>query len=73
MALIRCPDCGREISTEAPSCPGCGRPMQTTPKPTPVDQQPTGHLLNATPLEAWGCLYPMLAIFVIILLIALFH
>lgn len=24
MALIKCPECGREISTEAESCPGCG-------------------------------------------------
>ena len=26
MALISCPDCKREISTEALSCPHCGRP-----------------------------------------------
>ena len=24
--LVRCPDCGREISDAAPSCPNCGRP-----------------------------------------------
>lgn len=24
MALIRCPECGREISDKAASCPGCG-------------------------------------------------
>ena len=24
MALIKCPECGREISEYAPSCPGCG-------------------------------------------------
>ena len=24
MALIKCPECGREISDRAPSCPGCG-------------------------------------------------
>jgi hypothetical protein len=29
MALIRCPDCGRDVSTEAPACPGCGRPMKS--------------------------------------------
>jgi hypothetical protein len=27
MALITCPDCGREVSTEAVACPNCGRPM----------------------------------------------
>lgn len=26
MALTKCPDCGTEISTEAPVCPKCGRP-----------------------------------------------
>jgi hypothetical protein len=25
--LVRCPDCGRRISRQAPACPGCGRPM----------------------------------------------
>lgn len=27
MALIACPDCGRQISDAAPLCIGCGRPM----------------------------------------------
>ena len=27
MALIACPECGRQISTEAKACPGCGYPM----------------------------------------------
>lgn len=26
MALVKCPDCNREVSTKAPSCPYCGRP-----------------------------------------------
>ena len=29
MALVRCPDCGRNISSEAPACPSCGRPMKS--------------------------------------------
>jgi hypothetical protein len=28
MALIRCRECGREISSAAPACPGCGYPQQ---------------------------------------------
>ena len=28
MPLVRCPDCGRDVSTEAPACLGCGRPMK---------------------------------------------
>lgn len=30
MALITCPDCGKQISDVAPSCPSCGRPMGTS-------------------------------------------
>ena len=34
MALIHCPDCGREVSDQAPSCVGCGRPIAEA-RPTP--------------------------------------
>ena len=27
MALIQCPECGREISDQAEACPGCGYPI----------------------------------------------
>lgn len=29
MALINCPECGREISDKAPACPHCGVPLTT--------------------------------------------
>ena len=29
MALIRCPECGREISDQAQACPGCGFPISS--------------------------------------------
>ena len=29
MPLVTCPDCGKEISSEAETCPFCGRPMDT--------------------------------------------
>jgi zinc-ribbon domain len=32
MPLVKCPDCGNEISPSAPSCPHCGRP-NTAPRP----------------------------------------
>jgi predicted amidophosphoribosyltransferase len=28
MALVKCPDCGREVSDQAPTCPQCGRPLK---------------------------------------------
>lgn len=27
MALIKCPECGKEVSDKAPNCPHCGMPM----------------------------------------------
>ncbi len=27
MALIKCPDCGREVSDRADKCPSCARPL----------------------------------------------
>ncbi|WP_200174978.1 zinc-ribbon domain-containing protein [Ectothiorhodospira shaposhnikovii] len=27
MALIDCPECGRQVSDKAPACPGCGVPI----------------------------------------------
>lgn len=27
MALIKCPDCGREVSDKANACPNCGCPL----------------------------------------------
>lgn len=28
MALINCPECGKEISDKAPACPNCGMPLR---------------------------------------------
>ena len=28
MALINCPECGKEISDEAKTCPNCGKPLK---------------------------------------------
>lgn len=33
MALMKCPDCEAEISTEAPACPKCGRPNASRQAP----------------------------------------
>lgn len=45
MALVKCEDCGRDVSTEAAACPNCGRPVTTstapraaTPFPPPQEQ-----------------------------------
>ena len=33
MALIKCPECGKEISDKAASCPNCGFPISETKAP----------------------------------------
>lgn len=33
MALIKCPECGKEISDKAPACPHCGCPVDLMEKP----------------------------------------
>ncbi len=70
MALVTCPDCGTQISGEAPTCPNCGRPNKATTIRSRAE---------STPIEKWGCKYPffliiaLLVIFIIILaLIRLF-
>ena len=30
MALVSCPECGREVSDQASSCPQCGMPINKT-------------------------------------------
>jgi hypothetical protein len=40
MALIPCPECGRQISTLAASCPGCGGPVGAAPPTQQTQQSP---------------------------------
>ena len=52
MALIRCSECGTEISDRAATCPKCGAPVATTaaaqPAVTPTPRK--------TSPATWGCL-----------------
>ena len=38
MALVKCPDCDKEVSDSAPTCPNCGRPMKEQPAVAPAPQ-----------------------------------
>ncbi len=41
MALIKCPDCGRDVSDLAPACLGCGRPIAGAVSQPPTSPPPT--------------------------------
>lgn len=62
MALIKCPDCAKEFSDQAPACPNCGRPNQAQggnvqPNengiPTPYNQgyRPTVTVSQSQPIK----------------------
>jgi uncharacterized membrane protein YvbJ len=33
MAMIKCPECGKDVSSKAPACPNCGNPVNTKSGP----------------------------------------
>ena len=35
MALVKCEDCGRDVSDRAPACPNCGAPVSAVDKDAP--------------------------------------
>lgn len=47
MALISCPECGKEISDKVKACPHCGYPMQEEPVSGPQQVEVTGIKINA--------------------------
>jgi TM2 domain-containing membrane protein YozV len=57
MALLNCPDCGRQISTEAAVCIGCGRPLKATAQPAASADMPAqahGTAVVTQPLKSRG-------------------
>ena len=51
MALTKCPDCGRDVSTIAKACPNCGRPMNIDKDGSVVTIQKT-----SKKIKAQGCI-----------------
>ncbi|MDR1084939.1 MAG: zinc-ribbon domain-containing protein [Deltaproteobacteria bacterium] len=42
MALIKCPDCGNEVSENAPTCPKCGSPLKPQQPQTKEKKKTSG-------------------------------
>lgn len=63
MALIKCPECGKEISDEATSCPNCGHPMRKMEASAPP--------LNQPKKKKHGCLIAVLVLWLLLLQVVL--
>jgi hypothetical protein len=55
MPLVKCPDCGNEVSDRAPSCPKCGAPIGAR-QAVPPSAQPVPPPKKKTSILTWGCL-----------------
>ena len=54
MALIRCPECGREVSNQAPACIHCGYPLQGSMEPPVWEEKPeAGEVVIRMPKYEW--------------------
>jgi hypothetical protein cdifA_19763 len=66
MSLIKCPECGKEISDKTVSCPNCGYPIENTAIP------PQDSINNQIPVnppvkqkrKGAGCLIPLFILFI---------
>lgn len=54
MALIKCPECGKEISDKAPTCPNCGYPINTdTPNGIKESKRLSGKVFFIIGILCW--------------------
>lgn len=65
MSLIKCTECGKEISDKAATCPNCGCPMVSSNVPMQESiQQPAQNTANQVPIKkkGHGCLITFIVI-----------
>ena len=72
MALVSCPDCGREVSERAPACPHCGAPMQEAATAVPKAEPERVRTTEDSALtRSRGCGDIVLALLIVPVLLAL--
>ena len=54
MALIKCPECGRDVSTSAEACPHCGYPINKSQFAQPQFSQPIYYETQVVKIRCWG-------------------
>ncbi|HSK74719.1 MAG TPA: zinc ribbon domain-containing protein [Pyrinomonadaceae bacterium] len=74
MALIICPECGKEVSASAVACPNCGHPFATLDPPTVVRETVPPPVIERETFPKW-VLIPIVVIGVLLLftLVALYR
>jgi uncharacterized membrane protein YdbT with pleckstrin-like domain len=73
MALINCPECGKQVSSEAPTCPACGYPIAEK-RAQALAADPAAAALSATHTQVlaevrpswWGFFWYLFFFFLII-------
>lgn len=80
MALIHCPECSRQVSSEAPACPGCGYPVARSSVARPQSSEPTasgltpGELLREVRPSWWNFFWHLVFFWLVVpLLVALYR
>lgn len=70
MALIKCTECGKEVSDKASTCPNCGAPIGTgtTPKVMPVQE---GKIKPVKEKKKGSCLKTVLIIFGVLIILGI--
>jgi hypothetical protein len=68
MPLIACPDCGKQVSSEAKACPACGYPVaeKLSAAGGPTTGAGTGELLAEVRPSWWGYFWHWFFFFLII-------
>lgn len=69
MALINCPECGKQVSTSAQACPSCGYPVaeKVAQGETQVAQSPQSNELLAEVRTSWWKFFWYLFFFFLII------
>ena len=71
MALVKCPECKKEISDSADSCPHCGYKLKNTKKDSSSDFNFTKDDSNVLLVVAVICLFAVPIVGIILLIVAL--
>src|SRR5687767_13614695 len=71
MALINCPECGRQVSTAAAACPACGFPVAQKPGQIESTVQPSAapasnELLSEVRPSWWNYFWHLFFFFLIV-------